>query len=67
MNRFAQSLESTGVRGDLLNALHGRGAFRHFKDTARRHRIEEAWYAYRTEALRTIAIGWCDENSIPWQ
>jgi hypothetical protein len=51
-------------REDLLNAIHGPGAFRNFKDTLRRHGIESSWFAFRTEALKQIALGWCEENQI---
>lgn len=67
MEEFAESVESTGIREELLNALHGKGAFRHFKDTVRRHRIEKDWFAFRTEALRQIAVEWCEERKIPWR
>jgi hypothetical protein len=47
-----------------LNAIHGPGAFRNFKDTLRRHGIESSWFAFRTEALKQVALGWCEENQI---
>ncbi len=50
-----------------MHAIHGAGAFRSFKDTLRRHRIESDWFAFRTEALRQIAIDWCEKNQIVWE
>jgi hypothetical protein len=67
MEEFADSVESGRIRSDLLHAIHGPGAFRMFKDTLRRHRIEPAWFAFRDEALRAIAIGWCKEHHIVWE
>lgn len=67
MEEFSLSVESDRIREDLLHAIHGAGAFRYFRDTLRRHRIEQAWYAFRTEALRQIAIDWCEENQIAWK
>jgi uncharacterized protein UPF0158 len=67
MQDFARSVESERIREDLLDAIHGAGAFRHFKSTLRHHRIESAWFAFRTEALRQIAIDWCEENAIAWE
>ena len=58
MQDFAQSLEPDRARDDLLNALHRKGAFRNFKDALQRHRIESNWFAFRADALRTIAIDW---------
>jgi hypothetical protein len=67
MEEFAHSVESERISTELVNALHGKGAFRYFKDTLRRHRIEKEWYAFRDEALREIAIEWCEENQIAWK
>jgi hypothetical protein len=67
MEEFSLSVESDRIREDLLNAIHGSGAFRYFKDTLRRHRIEKHWYAFRSEALREIAIEWCEEEGIEWE
>jgi hypothetical protein len=67
MEDFSLSVESDRIREDLLHAIHGAGAFRYFKDTLRRNRIESAWFAFRTEALRQIAIDWCEENHIVWE
>ena len=64
MRDFSDSVESERVREDLLNALHGAGAFRHFKYALRRHQIEPAWFAFRSEALRQIALDWCEEHHI---
>ena len=64
MQDFSRSVDSDGIREDLLNAIHGSGAFRNFKDTLRRHGIESSWFAFRTEALKQIALSWCEENQI---
>jgi hypothetical protein len=67
MQDFSRSMESDRIREDLLHVIHGAGASRNFKDTVRRHRIESAWFAFRAEALREIAIDWCEENHIVWE
>ncbi|HYL76186.1 MAG TPA: UPF0158 family protein [Bryobacteraceae bacterium] len=67
MRDFSQSVESASIRDDLLFAIHGAGAFRHFKHNVRRHGIEQAWFAFRAEALREIAREWCEENQIAWE
>jgi hypothetical protein len=66
MEEFARTVKSAEVRAELDHALHGAGAFRHFKATVRRHDIEEDWFAYRAEALRRIALAWCAEHDIEW-
>jgi Uncharacterised protein family (UPF0158) len=67
MEDFSLSVTSNRIRDDLLTAIAGKGAFRYFKDTIRRHRIEQEWYAFRDEALREIAKDWCEENHVPWR
>jgi hypothetical protein len=67
MQDFANSVSSERISEDLLNAIHGSGAFRYFKDTLRRHRIEKDWYAFRSEALAEIARDWCEENQVAWR
>jgi hypothetical protein len=67
LEEFALSVESAGIREELLDAIHGTGAFRNFKNVIRRRRIESEWYAFRTEALRRIAVDWCQENQIEWR
>ena len=67
MQEFSYSIESGRIRQDLLDAIHGAGAFRNFKAALRRHRIEPAWFTFRTEALRQIALDWCAEHHIVWE
>ena len=66
MRDFADSVQSSRIRADLDHALHGRGAFRHFKSELIRHRIEPSWFGFRAEALRKIAIEWLEDNQISW-
>lgn len=67
MQDFPHSVASDKIREDLLNAVHGAGAFRNFKDTPRRYGIEPSWFTFRTEALKVIALDWCEEHHIRWQ
>jgi len=64
MEEFSQSVKSSGIRADLLHAIHGAGAFRNFKYLVRRHNIDKVWFAFRTEALKQIALDWCEENQV---
>jgi hypothetical protein len=56
-----------GYMEDLLRAIRGAGAFQRFKDSLRQHGIESGWFTFRTEALRQIALSWCEENQIVWE
>jgi hypothetical protein len=67
MRDLSRSVESDRIREDLLHAIRGAGAFRNFKDTLRRHCAESAWFAFRAEALRQIALNWCEVNHIVWE
>ena len=67
MQDFAYAVESGRIREDLLHAIHGAGAFRHFKYVVRQHRLESAWFKFRGDALRQIAVDWCEEHDIAWQ
>jgi hypothetical protein len=67
MEEFSHSVQSNSIRKDLLHAIHGSGAFRNFKSSLRRHGIEEAWFEFRAEALRQVAIDRCEENHIAWK
>lgn len=67
MKEFSESRRSERTRQELLAAIHGSGAFRHFKNTVRRHGIEQDWFAFRAEALAEIAREWCKENNVEWE
>ena len=64
MERFARRQPDDRTHDELSRALHGRGAFRHFKDTVHRIGLADAWYAYRDECYREIAREWCAENRV---
>ncbi len=66
MREFAESVEPERLSDELQNANRGAGAFRYFKDTLRRYRREQDWYAFRAAALRQIAIDWCEQNGIEY-
>ncbi len=66
MEEFASSVEDEALRDELLSAIHGRGAFRYFKDVIHRRGVKEDWYAFRNEALREIAVEWLEENGLTY-
>ena len=67
MERFAQSLKDAAVSDELDAALHGRGAFRRFKDTVQRLGIADEWYRFRETALEEIAIEFLEAHGIAYQ
>jgi hypothetical protein len=66
MSDFSNAVDSPKIRAELLDAIHGAGAFRNFKATVQRRGMEDEWYKFRAEALRQIAIAWCEEHDIAW-
>jgi hypothetical protein len=67
MERFADSLSDVAVKDELLNAIHGRGAFRRFKDAVRRLGRADEWYRFRDAALEEIAIEFLEAHGIAYQ
>lgn len=57
MESFAEEHESS----ELYAAISGRGAFRRFKDAARRLGLEQEWYHFRDAQYEHIAREWCRE------
>lgn len=66
MERFCLSLDDEAVRDRLLDAIHGRGAFRMFKDLIHRQGIQDDWYRYRDGALKKIAADFLEAEGIPY-
>lgn len=64
MERFAAGVADPLPRAELGDALHGRGAFRRFKDAVRRHGLAAEWYGYRDRSYEDVARAWCEEHQI---
>jgi uncharacterized protein UPF0158 len=67
MERFANSQVREARRDALLDAIHGAGAFRSFRSTVRRLRIEEEWFSFRQSAFERIALGWLEAHGISFR
>jgi hypothetical protein len=63
MRRFSDS-QTELARVDLLDAIHGRGAFRAFRRTLDVLDLRDEWFRFRKDAVRQFAIDWLNENSI---
>jgi hypothetical protein len=66
MHEFTRSLDDTGLADELSRAIHGRGAFRAFKDTVYRHGLQEDWYRFRDAAVADIVADWLDDLGVPF-
>jgi hypothetical protein len=67
MDGFSRAQENDRVREELLDAIHGSGAFRMFRSTIRRLGIEQAWYQFRGRALEDIAREWLEEHNLQYK
>lgn len=66
MERFCLSLSDEALREEMYHSIKGSGAFRRFKENIHRHGIADEWYGYRDEAMKQIAIDWCEANGIDY-
>jgi len=64
MEEFCHSIEYGELRARLLDTIHGRRAFRHFKDAVHEYGLVQDWYQFRENALKEIAKNWLDEHQI---
>lgn len=67
MRKFCDSVDNAEFRDQLLEAIHGSGAFRFFHSTLQRLGLRDTWFRYKGNAIEQIAINWLDSQNIPWQ
>jgi Uncharacterised protein family (UPF0158) len=67
MDEFSRAQGSERIRQELMDAIHGAGAFRTFRSAIRRLGLELNWYQFREEALREIARNWLEEHKLPYK
>ena len=67
MERFCLSLDDPEMSDVMSGLISGSGAFRRFKDAIHQYDIADDWYSYRNNALKDIAIEWCQENDIEFE
>jgi PAS domain-containing protein len=63
---FVDQVEDDRVRGELQRAIQGSGAFRRFKEIARRYGIEDSWFDFKRLALEKIAREALEAAGIPY-
>ena len=65
MRDFAYALG--GNEGErLMDAIHGRGAFRQFRYCVEGMGALESWYAYKDMRHCEIALEWLEDNGLTW-
>jgi hypothetical protein len=66
MEEFARAAEDPEVSDELLTAIHGRGAFRAFKDAVQRRGVQRDWYRHCDSAIADLAAAWLDDHGIAY-
>ncbi len=64
MEKFCLSLNDDEMSNNLYSVIKGSGAFGRFKNAIHEYDIADDWYKYRNDALKEIAIEWCQEKGI---
>ena len=65
MEKFVGTVADAGKADQLRRAIKGKGAFRHFKDTAHRLDLIDDWYRYREAAMNEFMLRWAEVNQVP--
>ncbi len=64
MENFIYELPEGKAQDELENVIHGRGAYRRFKDKLCNLGLEQKWYKHRDGAYEKVAREWCERNNI---
>ncbi len=65
MESFIFTVEDDQLSNELDYAIHGRGAFRRFKDLLARHpQVQQAWYDFKDERNEQRMLDWLDYHGI---
>ena len=64
MEKFIGAVADAGKADQLWRAIKGKGAFRHFKDTAHRLDLIKDWYRYRDDAMNEFMLRWAEVNQV---
>ena len=67
MEEFSRAQGSERIRQELVDAIHGAGAFRIFRTALQRLDLEKSWYQFRDEAVAEIARNWLEEHKLPYR
>jgi hypothetical protein len=63
MRRFSAS-QLGPQRGQLLDAIHGSGAFREFRRILELFELRDEWFRFREGSVKQFAMDWLNENGI---
>jgi hypothetical protein len=67
MERFCHTVGEASAQAELVDSIHGSGAFRVFRRTLERLGLRDQWHAYRESRFEQIARDWLKANHIPYK
>ncbi len=67
IEKFISSVPVRKQAEMLSQAIHGKGAFRRFKDMLERLGLIDQWFKFREQKLREFVEFWCTENKIDFE
>ena len=67
MEDFIETIDNTEIKNNLQRLIHGKGAFRRFKDYCVEMGIIQDWYYFRDKKYKEIAIEWCKQNELEYR
>lgn len=66
MRAFCYTVEDEEISGVLRHAIHGKGAFRRFKDAVHTLDLVDAWHAHQQAEMKGKAIAWCEKENVEY-
>ena len=67
MQRFCDAVADSSAQAELLDAIHGNGAFRVFRGALDRLGLRDQWHVFRDGAFEQIAREWLEANHVPYK
>jgi hypothetical protein len=65
MEAFVETIDSPALYERLDRAIHGRGAFRYFKDVLSDYpKVREDWFRFKNNRLRERVLEWLESQGI---
>lgn len=64
---FIETIDNLEIKNNLQRLIHGKGAFRRFKDYCIEMGIIQDWYDFRDKKYKEIAIAWCKQNELEYR
>ena len=64
MEDFIDTVKDSQIKNQLFIVIHGRGAFRRFKDSSINYGMIDDWYKFKNNAYYNLAKEWCIWNNI---